>query len=75
MLKRPKDEVCDEISDIKNQKQIAVLFAKLIEIKQEINKEREPANLDPCISYSINLCNGDWRCKIYTSIDCMSIGK
>ena len=47
--------------DIKKQKQIAVLFAKLIEIKQEIKKEREPANLDPCISYSINLCNGDAR--------------
>ena len=46
--------------NVKKQKQLAVLFAKLLEIKNQICEEREPANLDPCIS-DINLCNGDAR--------------
>jgi hypothetical protein len=45
--------------NVKKQKILAVLFTRLIEIKEEIIKEREPADLDPCTSSSNNLCTGD----------------
>ena len=65
-------QYCDIFGDnVKKQKLLAVLFARLLEIKEDIIKEREPADLDPCTSGSYNLCNGD---AIFTpvSIVCSS---
>jgi hypothetical protein len=45
--------------NVKKQKLLATLFTSLLEIKHDIIKEREPADLDPCTSSSNNLCNGD----------------
>ena len=45
--------------NVRKQKALAVLYRKLLDIKDAIIKEREPADLDPCTSVSNILCNGD----------------
>ena len=46
-------------SDTKKQKEIAVLFTKLLSVKEEIITAREPAQLDPCTCDGTCLCNRD----------------
>ena len=45
--------------DTKKQKEIAVLFTKLLSVKEEIITAREPAQLDPCTCDGTCLCNRD----------------
>jgi hypothetical protein len=43
---------------MKKQKELTVLFTRLLEIKQKLSKETKPENLDTCFG-SDTLCNGD----------------
>ena len=56
-------------NNVRKLKEIAVLYTRLLEIKQELMEKQEPASLDPCIG-ALNQCNGDTVCT--PVIHCMS---